>query len=90
MFLVGHCVGIAESGEGPKAVLGNLLSQANKPLTSGEIWESVENKGFKSKRYMKQMLKQMRLKGHINTKPLPASGKKQRSFGYFIASTPKH
>lgn len=71
-------------------MLGSLLMQANKPLTSGEIWATVEDKGFKSKRYMKQLLKQMRLKGHISTKPLIASDKKQRSFGYFIPSKASH
>lgn len=66
---------------GPKAVLRNILSGTESPLTAAEIWAGAEVQGLKSKRFMKQMLKQMRLAGQIRTVPL-GGGKKHRSFGY--------
>jgi hypothetical protein len=68
---------------GPKAVLRNILTGAKRPLTAAEVWAPAEENGLKSKRFMKQMLKQMRLAGQIRTVPL-GGGKKHRSFGYTI------
>lgn len=51
----------------PKAVLRSLLAEG--PRTSDELWEQAERHGFKSKRFMKTMLKQMRQRGEILTKP---------------------
>ena len=72
--------------EGAKSTLHRLLSSADRPLTSAEVWSIAESEGLKSKRFMKQMLSQMRQRGHIRTVPLGA-GKKHKSFGYFLPGT---
>lgn len=72
--------------EGAKSTLHRLLSSADRPLTSAEVWSRAESEGLKSKRFMKQMLAQMRQRGHIRTVPLGA-GKKHKSFGYFLPGT---
>ena len=73
--------------EGAKTTLHRLLSTADKPLASAEVWALAEPEGLKSKRFMKQMLKQMRVRGHVETVPL-AGSKKVKSFGYLLPSSP--
>jgi len=70
-------------GGGPKTTLNRLLETAEKPLTSAELWALAETKGLKSKRFMKQMLQQMRKRGHVKTIPM-STGKKHKSFGYLL------
>jgi hypothetical protein len=73
--------------DGVKTTLHRLLATAEKPLTSAEIWSLAETEGLKSKRFMKQMLQQMKKNGHIKTVPL-AAGKKLKSFGYLLPQSP--
>ncbi|KAI8104091.1 hypothetical protein M9435_006617 [Picochlorum sp. BPE23] len=68
----------------PKALLRGTLTQAESPLTAAEIWELVEPQGMKSKRFMKTMLKQMRERGEVKTKPSDGSN---NSFVYYHVST---
>lgn len=67
----------------PKALLRGTLTQAEGPLTAAEIWELVEPQGMKSKRFMKTMLKQMRDRGEVKTKPSDGSN---NSFVYYHVS----
>jgi uncharacterized protein (DUF2267 family) len=53
---------------GPKTVLRELIAQGP-PRTAGELWVEAEKRGMKSKRFMKRMLKQMRDRGEVQTKP---------------------
>jgi hypothetical protein len=48
------------------------------------MWTLAEDQGLKSKRFMKQMLQQMKKRGHIKTVALASAGKKQKSFGYLL------
>lgn len=48
------------SAESVKSILRQLLSRAEAPLTSTELWAAAESEGLKSKRHMKQMLAQVR------------------------------
>lgn len=68
----------------PKTLLRGALTQAESPLTAAEIWELVEPQGMKSKRFMKTMLKQMRERGEVKTKPSDGSN---NSFVYYHVST---
>lgn len=67
-----------------KGTLHRLLTTAEKPLSSAEMWSLAEEQGLKSKRFMKQMLQQMKKNGHIKTVALGGAGKKNRSFGYLL------
>jgi len=67
-----------------KGTLHRLLTTAEKPLTSAEMWTLAEEQGLKSKRFMKQMLQQMKKRGHIKTVALVGAGKKNKSFGYLL------
>ena len=69
--------------EGAKTVLHRLLTAADRPLTSAEVWSLAGEEGLKSKRFAKQMLQQMRQRGHVKTVPM-GGGKKKKSFGYLI------
>uniref|UniRef100_A0A1D2A2L8 Uncharacterized protein n=1 Tax=Auxenochlorella protothecoides TaxID=3075 RepID=A0A1D2A2L8_AUXPR len=84
----------ALEAEGVKKILQRHLGQADRPLTSAELWSLTEPEGVKSKRHMKQMLQQMRKTQVVATKPLGASTTKKSSkqFGYLLAgsaATPK-
>lgn len=81
--------GAAAGAEDPgvKAKLHRLLVSAEKPLTSAEVWALAEPEGVKSKRFMKQMLAQMRKRQHVKAVPL-GGGKKHKSFGYLIPGSP--
>ncbi|EIE26010.1 hypothetical protein COCSUDRAFT_52651 [Coccomyxa subellipsoidea C-169] len=67
---------------GAKSVLFTILKNADEPLTTAEIWEAAENEGLKSKRFMKQMLLNMKKARHITARP---SGKGNH-FGYILPS----
>ena len=58
------------------------------PFDDAAVAPKQQVEGFKSKRYMKEMLKQMKLGGYIRTMRLMGTkGKKAKAFGYFM---PKH
>ena len=57
-----------DTGLGPKTVLRELISEGP-PRTAGELWAEAEKRGLKSKRFMKMMLKQMRDRGEVVTRP---------------------
>jgi hypothetical protein len=48
------------------------------------MWSLAEEQGLKSKRFMKQMLQQMKKRGHIKTVAVAGTGKKHKSFGYLL------
>ena len=58
-----------EQRHGVKHVLHILMERSDKPLTAAELWEKAEGEGVKSKRFMKQMLQQMKKSGHVMTRP---------------------
>lgn len=74
--------------DGPKFKLASLLDRADKPLTSAELWEQASNEGIKSKRFMKQMLQQLKQSGRIKTRPLLALKKQKVRFA-FVSATVK-
>lgn len=78
-------VAVTVETEGPKSILHRVLNTADRPLTSSEVWQIVEEEGLKSKRFMKQMLHQMKKGGYIKTVPVSGS-KKNISFGYVPAA----
>ena len=55
---------------------------------AAQVWEAAQPLGFKSKRFTKQMLQQMRAGGWVKTKPLQGaaagSGKRKSGFGYQV------
>ena len=51
-----------------KTVLRELIAEGP-PRTAGELWAEAEKRGIKSKRFMKTMLKQMRERGEVRTRP---------------------
>lgn len=57
--------------KGPKSTLRLILAEADtqQGLTAAQLWELAQQRGLKSKRFMKMMLKQMRGKGEISTGP---------------------
>lgn len=68
---------------GAKAVLRGILGE--EPLTKTQVWEQAEAQGLKSKRFIKQMLNQLRKAGEVKTKVLPGTANKvKKSFGYYI------
>jgi hypothetical protein len=71
---------------GPKAVLRELVAEGP-PMTAGELWIQAEKRGLKSKRFMKEMLKQMRQRGEVVTSPPPSKEHHgQQSFLYRSSS----
>jgi len=64
----------------PKGMLRSLLSEG--PRTAEELWRHVEQKGFKSKRFMKKMLHQMRQNGEIVTSPRKHDSESQTYTGH--------
>jgi hypothetical protein len=78
-----RCAGAAVPGEGAKTTLHRLLAGADRPLTSTEVWAAAAGQGLKSKRFVKQMLVQMKRVGHVKATPLGAA-KKHQPFGYSL------
>jgi hypothetical protein len=80
-----------EAFEGAKSKLHRLLVAADKPLTAAEVWARAQEEGLRSKRFTKQMLQQMKGRGHVQTVALGTSGTgKHRSsnYGYLLAGGP--
>ena len=66
--------------QGVKAQLVDILRPLEKPATYAELWEQAKDLPvFKSKRFMKQMLQQLRKANVAKTKRVDA-----RHFGYLL------
>ena len=53
-------------------------------MTTDEVWKLAEQEGLKSKRFTKQMLLQMRRRGHVKAVPLPAAKKQKQQFAFLL------
>lgn len=69
-----------EDHTGPKELLRSLLSEG--PRTSDELWQHAEQRGLKSRRFMKKMLQQMRQNGEISTNPRKSESGTQTYHGH--------
>lgn len=70
---------IEGEGAGVKATLFKLLAPVKDPITAEDLWQLAQGEGLKSKRFMKDILDDLRKRGKITSKP--ARGK---SFGYIL------
>lgn len=87
----------AEGNEGikdAKAKLFDILGSSASALTADEVWSRAQVEGFKSKRFTKRMLQDMKAAGHVVTQPsgqptqTGGHTKRKVAFAYTLRAAP--